>query len=192
MLFRKVGNPDTDPGVWVRHYTEDRLKSGETEPKKTYTGIEFKLRRIPPSKKLEIERRHRGQSRKLKIFRSGDAELTRDLDQEAAAGLERAVFALIDSRPDPKVKGAQGCQVEIVDEEGAKLYRGYLQNEQLKKGDIVTLDGRWTKELREDFLSDHLDDVAPWIDARADELGSAAAEDEQGKAKTSPTTPSSV
>lgn len=183
MHFRKVGNPDADPGVWVKHYTEERPASGESEPRKVYTGIEFKIRKIPTGKKLEIERRHRGHSRKVKLFRSGDAEVTRELDQEVGSGLEQSVFGLLDSK---------GCKIEIVDEEAAKLYRGYLKDDLIKPGDVVTLDGRWTQELREDFLLEYLDDVAAWIVARADEIGRAAAKEELGKAKTSPTMPSSV
>lgn len=181
MFFKKV-QAAQDPGQWIKHYYEEDPAPGATESKKTFTGIEFKVRRIPPGKKMEIERSRRGGTRKIKVFRTGDSEITRDLDKETAAGIDQAIFALVDSK---------GCKVQIGDDETAKQYRTLLKDESIQAGQMIVLDGRWTNELREDFLADFID-VASWVVARADEFGRATVEEELGKEKTSPSMPSSV
>lgn len=174
--------PETEQGEWVKHYQEQPLRPGEEEPRKVFTGMELKIRRIPSARRLAIARQHGMGSRKVRVFRNGDSEITRDVEKETAIGVAQAVFALVDSRE---------CQVELLDEASAKVYARLLNDASLKKGDVVTLDGRWTKELREDFLSEYVE-VAAWIVSRADEIGQVAAEEEQGKGTTSSTTPSSV
>ena len=159
MPFRKV--VDDDPGQWFVYG-----KDGDKD-------VRFRVRPLPLWKNAEIQRTFEGMTRQVKVDRQGTAETTRNLEKEVGAVLARASYSLIDS---------ENCRVEVPSEKAAQAYRELLKDSSIQAGDVVALDGRWTDELRKDFLTDTASVGVPaWIVERAAEQGSVKVKEEEGK-----------
>ena len=185
MAFRRAQTTESDPGEWVLYGHE---VAKDKDGKDIRTAVEFRIRRLLPKVAAKIEEKHGVANRRLILVgsqrpkdgaRKGDQMLApTDTAAEIAAGVEKAVLCLADSR---------NCVVEPVAPEDAAVYDAALGVEPgtVKAGEPLTLDGKWgRRELREQFLSDEIT-VAGWIVRKALALGvkvaQEQAEEEEGK-----------
>jgi hypothetical protein len=155
-------------GVWFEFVDEAKpIRSPEerSKPKEGETpNACFKIRRIPTGLQKEAFFRHFG--RKTEVRRKGGAVIS-DTDMEASTkhNAELAQYALLDTF-DAEVPA-----------DVLPLLGG-------KPGEMVTLDGKLTPEVRAALLGE-LPGLAVWIVGRADSLTARAAEEETELGKTS-------
>jgi hypothetical protein len=127
--------------------------------------VAFCLRRIPAALEREIEIRHLGRKRQMK----GGA-ITFDVVASQKSAVDKAMFILMDSR---------NCRIEIPDEGEPSAYTQLLGPE-AAPGSTVCLDGKWTDDLKRQFLDDE-PEVANWAISESAKDTVKADEDEEGK-----------
>jgi hypothetical protein len=108
------------------------------------TGIEAKLRPILPTKQKEIERRHSGSKLQLEANpETGFRKVEFDVDETDAIVLEKACFALVDTR---------GAEVTAEDD-AEKAFFGKILGKAIEVGDTISLDGMWKEEVKRHVLA---------------------------------------
>lgn len=158
-LFRAIQKIDEAAGEWFT-YSADPA-SGEK--------IEFCIRPLPAAEERRIENKYMGRERKIVWTQEGRVS-TQSVEKSEQFHAERALLALIDSR---------GAQVRIEDEDSAELY-GKAFDERVSVGQLVTLDGRWTRPVKEQAFRD-APQIAVWLSLKASELRVRVAQEEEGK-----------
>lgn len=128
-LLKDFQVPENDEG------TEVVFSRGEKHPE---DSAFVKVRRIPKEQLRLIQRRHSGRKTPMLIKPAGRL-LEVDNDKAAAEQIEQACYALVDTR---------NFDVRAGDDEAAAFYTEALGTT-VKKGDLVRLDGKWTKEVKE-------------------------------------------
>lgn len=113
-ILRDFGKSENDEGVW--------FPFGEEAP------FEVRVRRIPYDVQQRISKRY---GRETMIVTDGykRPHIDRNLDEQTNWLLDQAVWAWTD---------AKGLDIEIGDDEGAKLWSGLLKRE-VGAGDVVSL-----------------------------------------------------
>lgn len=154
MKLVKDIRPENVEGVWFKYPDEE----GE---------IEFKIRSISPARAVEIERKYLGKNRSFK-FNERDGTRTLDVDLEALdrVALEKAKFALLDSK---------NAEVEVGDEDAKTFYSKLLRRE-LSIGEMVSLDGQWVPEVKDRIFSSAYE-IASFVVDKSTELGKEKAAD---------------
>lgn len=160
MKLVKDIKPENVEGVWFKYPDEE----GE---------IEFKIRPISPARSTEIERKFLGKSRSFKFNeKDGTRTLEVDLDALDRVALEKAKFALIDSR---------NAEVEVGDDDSKAFYSKLLRRE-VAVGEMVTLDGQWVPEVKDRVFGSAYDLVAFAVD-KSTELSKEKVADSAALAK---------
>lgn len=132
-------------------------------------AIEFKVRRVPGAKEREIEFRILGYKAALR-HRRGEALQELDMRKLGDVNVEKAVYALVDSR---------GCEIDVQTDVDAQLF-GKELGTPVKVGEEISLDTRWTDPLRERVLSE-MDALVTWVGRKTKQLEATETEDEEGK-----------
>lgn len=125
MKVKLYGTTDSDEGEW-RTWKE----AGEEK-------VELRIRTISPGKEREIEFRVFGKVRHLRFDKRG-AQQEYDTEKQEKASREKAAWCLVDSR---------GFEAEAAGPAAAAAI-GQALGVEVKSGEIVALDGRWTDRLK--------------------------------------------
>lgn len=123
-ILKDFGKPDNDLGVW--------FPFGEDAP------FEVRVRRIPYDVQQRIGKRY---GRETFIVTDGikRPHVDRTLEEQTNWLLDQAVWAWTD---------AKGLEIEVADEEGARLWTGLLKRE-VTAGEVIALDaGTLTAEVK--------------------------------------------
>ena len=155
MLFKEYGRAENDLGAW--HDFGEDADTGKT--------VAFKLRDIPDHVDASIRKR-------LQIQRDGSMDL--DMLKERAISVERCKYALLDSR---NFEGA------AQDQEGAEIY-AKLIGRPLTMNEALSLDGKWTPELKEHVLRNQAW-LRVWVIERLSALSKSRRSEESVAAKNS-------
>jgi hypothetical protein len=164
-LLKRVGT-DADPGQWFPFCTEEKKDAAGAVVKDTaglpvMETVEFRIRRVPDGKARELNYLIFGR----KISYKTDKE---EKDKFLRFNVARASYALVDSK---------NAEFEVGDEAVAETY-GQLFGKEVKTGDVLSHDGRWTDEVKRYVLSDYVR-LMDWILEKADSLEKAGQEDEE-------------
>lgn len=115
-ILRDFGRSENDLGVW--------FPFGEEAP------FEVRVRRIPYDVQQRISKRY-GRETMLVVDGYKRPHIDRSLEEQTNWLLDQAVWAWTD---------AKGLDIEVADDEGAKLWSGLLKRE-VQAGEVVTLEG---------------------------------------------------
>jgi hypothetical protein len=118
--------------------------------------VRVQLRPIPAHVDRDIRRKVFGSVKNRRKGQSWAKEM--DLGEELTR--TRAAYALIDT---------DNFFVGLLDDPAAKAYGELLQAPQAKKGEELSLDGKWTDEVKRRFLTD-FGSFAAWVSNKADSL----------------------
>ena len=118
MILRDFGKSENDLGVWFNF--------GEEDP----APFEVRVRRVPYDVAQRIGKRY---GREVNVLVDGVRRPTveRSLEETTKWLLDQAAWAWVDAR---------GLQIEVGDDEAARLWTGLLKAEQ-KVGDVIDLSG---------------------------------------------------
>jgi hypothetical protein len=156
MLLGKVyGETEEAPGEWFVWKQEGAEK------------IELLIRPLPPADRQRIRSKHLGKKRKLRIALKG---VEQDLDTAAQdeAQREMAAFCLLDSR---------GFEFEPGPGLAARL--STLLGAEVKAGEPVSLDGRWSDAVKHLMLRSYVGaNLQAFIDETVTKLLGEAEEEE--------------
>lgn len=147
MLLKTIyGEAEADPGTWFT-WQED---------KETREKVEFLVRHLPPSERKRINLKHFGKKRRLRFGEHVEQEL--DPVANAEATREMAAYCLLDSRGFTFLAGPQLAERLSV-----------LLSE--KVGPQVTLDGRWSDQVKDEMLRSAAGgEIMAFIDKKATEI----------------------
>ena len=144
MLKTIYAESETDPGQWFVW-----KKEGEEE-------ISFQVRHLPPAERKRINLKHLGKKRRLSIGNRVEQEY--EVNAQAEATREMAAYCLMDSK-------------------GFTFPPGPMLAERLsealseKVGATVTLDGRWTEDVKDLMLRSGFGaELQAFIDEKASEI----------------------
>ena len=147
MPLKFYSEKDTDPGEW-RDWCEPQ--PGEK--------IRAKVRRILPVQQKQILYRHLGKTRRMTL-RKGETGTEWNPEKQERVNRDIATFCLVET---------EGFELEVPGEGGAALVGGLL-NEEVKSGDVVKLDGRWTDALKS-AVFDMFPDFLEWVVETAESM----------------------
>jgi len=156
-LFEAYGNPDNDEGNWVVYQKEG--------------DIQFRVRQIPDKVDAQMQKKVTGRRIQTVKFRRGVSESDVDLDESAALAVERARYALLDSK---------NLKIVARDEEGASDITKAL-GAPVKIGEQVCLDGHWTQAVK-DYVFERFGGLCPWIVEASNRQRMRSSEEEQALA----------
>lgn len=154
MALRFYAATDVDPGEWFTWREEDGGK------------LEVKVRRLPPAEERRIDLKHFGKKRQIVYSKKGAMQ---DLDLEASekANREKASYCMVETR---------GFEIEVGGPEAEARLKGLIGDE-VKVGQVVKLDGRWTDALKE-LMFAGLPDLVEWVGSKAKALSGRDEEEE--------------
>jgi hypothetical protein len=158
--FQAIRKTEDAKGEWFVYAEEGDQK------------IEVCIRPLPPGEERRIENKYLGRERKVTFTTEGRQTIT-NADKNVEYHAERALLALVDTR---------GADITIGDAGAAELWAKAL-GESVSVGQTIVLDGRWTKDVKEQAFAD-APEVAMWISLKAASLRVRAAKEEAKKEET--------
>lgn len=137
-IHKEYADPAKDPG--------DKVVLGEDAD----TGLEVALmvRRIPESQEREFRRQFRTSKIRTVRMRNKAQEVDVDTERERDRARARACYALLDSVNFEVLPGDEGA---------AAKYRALLPGVDVTVGQPLKLDGRWSEQLKDSYLAEHVD-----------------------------------
>lgn len=164
MSLKMFGNAEGGQGAW----SPLTLKVEGTR-----VHVELLIRKVPSGKDDELQFRHYGRKLQLR-FRRGEQLIDRDPEKLLAYAIDKASFALLDSRGFPAIEAAD---LEMA----AKLSE--VLGRAVPIGEEIPLDGAWTPGLKRLVFSTWRD-VLAFVNKTADELAIVETEEEEDLGKT--------
>lgn len=148
---------DTDPGEWFEWID----------------GVEVKVRRILEAKGREIENHHLGRKRKVR-HRRGATESEFDVEKQRRIEIDKAVYSMMETKGFELVAGGPGAAEKI----------GGILNVPLEVGGSVSLDGKWTDQLKAAVLTGQTE-LRAWVLKKSGALDEQEHEEEAEASKNS-------
>lgn len=164
MSVKMTGNPENEKGTW---FPFTLRADGERH------RVEFLVRKVPPAKEDELTFRHYGRKLQLR-FKRGEQLIDRDAEKLLAYAIEKASFALVDTRGFPPIEAADPEMAATLSE---------VLSRTVPVGEEITLDGAWTPGLKK-LVFGAFRNVLGFVNGKADELAGAEAEEEEDLGKT--------
>lgn len=171
-ILKDFGRSDNDLGSW--------FPFGEEAP------FEIRVRRVPYDVSQKIGKRY-GRETMIVVDGLKRPHIERNLEEQTNWLLDQAVWAWVD---------AKGLQIEVADDDGAKVWTGLLKRE-VAQGDVIDLTGpALTAEVKRRVLTQvrpyakvtdtdthkaERIDIASFIVLKSAEIQAAASQDEENR-----------
>lgn len=136
---------------------------------KTGEKVELQIRPLPAGEDRRMSAKYFGRERKVTWSEEGRTQ-TSNVQRSEEFVRERAILALVETR---------GAETRVMDAKSAEAY-GKVLGEALEVGQLVTLDGHWTQELKALVFADS-PELAVWCSEKATQLRTTAAQEEEKK-----------